>query len=101
ALFGSLKQCGFAGMRRSKDAGDVALLTTQPSNIMQSNASRTAAKSGKFSHLAFCFLPLLLFVLLALGLLGRGYWLLLPILFLQVTGPLLDLLTGWQDDVVF
>src|SRR2546421_4251833 len=84
-----------------KGAGDVALLTTEPSNIMQSNASKTVAKSGKFSHLAFCSLPLLVFVLLALGLLGRGYWILLPILFLQVAAPLLDLLTGCQDDVQY
>ncbi len=68
---------------------------------MNSNNSESAAKSGNYGHLAFCFLPLLLFVLLALGTLGRGYWLLLPSLFLLVLLPLLDLLTGWQDDVQF
>jgi alkane 1-monooxygenase len=50
---------------------------------------------------AFCFLPLVLFVLVALGVYGRGLWFLLPIAFLQVVVPLLDLLTGWQDDAHF
>ena len=49
-------------------------------------------------HIIFCFLPHALFVMLALGVLGGGWWLLLPIAFLQVALPVLDLITGWQDD---
>lgn len=64
---------------------------------MQSNSSATVAKSGKSRHIAFCFLPQLLIVLFALGVWGGGYWLVLPIVFLMVLVPLLDLLTGWQD----
>src|SRR5437016_4807596 len=74
---------------------------TEQSNTMQSNTSERLAKSGKYGHMACCFLPLLLFVLLVVGILGGGYWLLLPSLFLLVVMPLLDLLTGWQDDVHF
>ncbi len=86
---------------RPEKAQDSTQLTTEPFNIMRSPTSKNVAKSGKYWHVAFCSLPLLLIVLLALGLLGRGYWLLLPVLFLQVLAPLLDLLTGWQDDVQF
>lgn len=56
---------------------------------------------GKYRHIAFCFLPQMLFVLTAAGIFGRGWWFLLPILFLNVVVPLLDLFTGWQDDVRF
>ncbi len=55
----------------------------------------------KYRHIFFCFLPQLLFVLVALGVFGRGYWLLLPIAFLLVVVPFLDLLTGWQDTAHF
>ena len=68
---------------------------------MNSTATGSVQKAGKYRHLAFCFLPQLLFILLALGVFGRGYWLLLPALFLLVVVPLLDTLTGWQDDVHF
>lgn len=68
---------------------------------MQSPTSKIVAKSGKYWHVAFCSLPLLLIVLFVLGLRGRGYWLLLPVVFLQLVAPLLDLLTGWQDDVQY
>jgi alkane 1-monooxygenase len=54
--------------------------------------------SVKYRHIAFCFLPQLLFVLLVLGVLGGGYWLLLPSFSLLIVVPLLDLLTGWQDN---
>ena len=57
--------------------------------------------SGKHRHIVVCFLPQLLFVLLAWGVFGGGYWLLLPILFLLGVVPLLDLITGWQDNVHF
>ena len=66
-----------------------------------SNAANTAVKSGKHRHLFFCFLPLSIFVLLGLGIRGGGYWLLLPIVFLFLVVPLLDLVTGWQDTVHF
>jgi alkane 1-monooxygenase len=42
-----------------------------------------------------------LFGLLALGVWGRGYWLLLPALSLLVLVPLLDFLTNWQDTASF
>src|SRR5580704_10710465 len=64
---------------------------------MQSNPSQSAVH-GKFRHLMFCFMPLLLFVLLGLGIYERGYWLLLPTVFLLGVVPFLDLITGWQDD---
>src|SRR5690348_3990912 len=66
-----------------------------------SNTAKTAVKSGKHRHLFFCFLPLSIFVLLGLGIRGGGYWLLLPIVFLFLVVPLLDLVTGWQDTVHF
>ena len=65
---------------------------------MQSDASPGTSASGKYRHLVFCFLPQLLFGLLALGVYGGGYWLSLPLLFLLAVVPLLDLLTGWQDN---
>ena len=68
---------------------------------MNSTATESVQKTGKYRHLAFCFLPQLLFILLAVGVFYRGYWLLLPALFLLVIVPLLDTLTGWQDDVHF
>jgi alkane 1-monooxygenase len=55
----------------------------------------------KRRHVAFCLLPQLLFVLLALGAVYRGVWLLLPVVFLLVVVPLLDTLTGWQDSTHF
>ena len=57
--------------------------------------------NARHRHVALCFLPQLLFVLLALGVFYRGYWLLLPVLLLQFVVPLLDTITGWQDDVHF
>jgi hypothetical protein len=65
---------------------------------MESSSSAGQAKSAMNRHVLFCFLPHALFVMLALGLWGGGWWLLLPILFLQVALPLLDWITGWQDD---
>src|SRR5206468_7584716 len=53
---------------------------------------------GKHRHMAFALLPQMLFILPALGVwFGGGYWLLMPIVFLLVIVPLLDLVTGWQD----
>jgi len=46
-------------------------------------------------------MPLFLFVPLALGVCLRGWWLWLPIVFLQVVVPLLDWLTGWKDETNF
>jgi alkane 1-monooxygenase len=57
--------------------------------------------NGKYRHIAVSFLPHIPLLLLGLGILYRGYWLLLPALFLLVVVPLLDTLTGWQDDVAF
>jgi alkane 1-monooxygenase len=68
---------------------------------MQPGSSPSGAMSGKYRHLTFCFMPQLLFVLVALGVRGGGYWLSLPIIFLLFIVPLLDLLTGWQDNVHF
>lgn len=56
---------------------------------------------GKLRHVVFCFLPHVLFLMLTVGLVGRGWWLLAPALLLLVVWPLFDLLTGWQDDVQF
>jgi alkane 1-monooxygenase len=76
-------------------------LKAEKYKIIQSNTSESAAMSGKYRHIVVCFLPQLLFLLLAWGVFGGGYWLLLPILFLLVVVPLLDLITGWQDNVHF
>jgi alkane 1-monooxygenase len=65
---------------------------------MNATASKSVPPHGKYQHFASCFLPQLPFVLLALGGFYRGYWLLLPALFLLVIVPLLDKLTRWQDD---
>ncbi len=67
-------------------------------NLMQPNPSPSVKTPGKYRHVAFCFLPQVLFVLMALGIYGRGHWLSLPIVFLLVVVPMLDLLTGWQDN---
>jgi|SRR5581483_1897702 len=68
---------------------------------MHSGMSRSKSVWGKRQHIAFCFLPLMVFPLLGLGIYGRGAWLLLPVFFLLVALPFLDLFTGWQDDVHF
>src|SRR5262245_24780424 len=65
---------------------------------MQAKNSESLVRGEKYGHMAFCFLPLLLFALLAFGILGGSNWLLLPSVFLLVVVPLLDLLTGWQDN---
>lgn len=65
------------------------------------NASGRVPAHGKYRHIGFCFLPQLLFALLAVGLLYGSYWLLLPAFFMLVIVPLLDTLTGWQDTVHF
>jgi alkane 1-monooxygenase len=65
--------------------------------MVQSDQPQRSAMPGKGRHILFCFLPLFLFVLLGVGILGRGYWFSSPIVFLLVVVPVLDLLTGWQD----
>jgi len=70
---------------------------TSESQIPAVTMARGVSLGRKQRHLAFCFLPQSVFVLLALGLLGRGYWLALPLLWLFIILPLLDLLTGWHD----
>ncbi|WP_395745797.1 fatty acid desaturase [Prosthecobacter sp.] len=65
---------------------------------MESTAPASQSKKATSRHVAWCFLPHALFVLLALGVWGGGLWLLLPIVFLQVVLPALDWVTGWQDD---
>jgi alkane 1-monooxygenase len=77
------------------------ILTTEEPRTAQAGLAQKAPARGKWKHILFCFLPLMLFVMFALGILGRGYWLLLPVVFLQVVLPLADLMTGWQDDVHF
>lgn len=69
--------------------------------LTPSNEAKNALKRGKYRHLMACCLPLSVFVLLWPGLHGGGYWLLLPIVFLMVLMPLLDLITGWQDTAHF
>jgi alkane 1-monooxygenase len=69
---------------------------------MESMQVQASAKfPGKYLHFCLCFMPLFLFVLLAIGVYERGWWLLLPIVFLQVVIPALDLLTGWEDTAKF
>jgi alkane 1-monooxygenase len=63
--------------------------------------SESAPTSGKYRHIAFCFLPQVPCLLFALGAYYRGYSLLLPAFFLLFVVPLLDALTGWQDDAEF
>jgi len=77
------------------------MVKTEERDFTPADISSKVSVSGKYKHLVFCFLPLLLFVTLALGVLGRGYWLLLPIAFLLAVLPVLDLVTGWQDNVHF
>jgi len=62
---------------------------------------RVSSVPRKYPHMLWCWLPLSLFGLLALGILGGSYWMLLPVVFLLVVLPLLDLLTGWQDTAYF
>jgi alkane 1-monooxygenase len=64
-------------------------------------AQNTANLQGKFLHFCFCFMPLFLFVVLGFAIYERGWWLLLPIVFLQMLVPLLDLITGWKDTTKF
>src|SRR5262249_49578247 len=73
-----------------------ALLTIR---IMNPNGSEGPARTGKSLHVALCCLPQLLFVLLGAGLYFRGYWLLLPVIFLLLLVPMLDTVTGWQDTI--
>jgi alkane 1-monooxygenase len=68
---------------------------------MGSTIAESVPTNGKYRHIAACFLPQVPFVLLAVGAYYRGYWLLLPALFLLIVIPLLDTLTGWQDNVQF
>src|SRR5436305_6973430 len=65
---------------------------------MDSTATGSGLNKGKSRHLAACFLPQVISVLFAVGLFHRGFWLCLPFVFLFVLMPLLDTLTGWQDD---
>jgi alkane 1-monooxygenase len=69
--------------------------------LAPSNKAKNTLKRHKYRHLMACCLPLSVFVLLWLGLHVGGYWLLLPIVFLMVLIPLLDLITGWQDTLHF
>jgi len=70
-------------------------------NIAQSTPLRAEGKRGAWSHVVCCLLPQLPLVLFGLGIWGRGYWLLVLPLFLLVVVPLLDLISGWQDDARF
>src|SRR3954464_7514177 len=78
------------------------MVTPEAPSIAQSTIPGTLPVKGKRRHMVFTFLPQMLFILLVLGLfLGGGYWLLMPIVFLMVIVPLLDLVTGWQDNIHF
>src|SRR5687768_14343871 len=68
---------------------------------MNPTVSANGPSKGKYRHIGLCFLPQLLFVLLAVGVFYRVFWLLAPALFLVVVVPLIETLTGWQDDGQF
>jgi alkane 1-monooxygenase len=68
---------------------------------MQATTVTGTRKNGRLRHVIACLMPLSLFVLFALGLVGRGYWLLLPTLSLVLVLPLLDRISGWQDTARF
>src|SRR5438270_821057 len=68
------------------------------SAFLDSAPSEPALNRRKYRHIASCFLPQMPFALLAVGLVYRGYWLLLPAFFLLIVVPVLDTLTGWQDN---
>src|SRR4026208_2347733 len=68
---------------------------------MDSTAPESTRTAGKYGHFVSCFLPQVPFALLAIGAYYGGYWLLLPAVFLLVVLPLLDTLTGWQDNLQF
>jgi alkane 1-monooxygenase len=68
--------------------------------FVQSSQSQSVVTGRKYGLIFVCFMPQLLFVLVAVGIWGRGYWFALPIVFLMVIVPALDLLTGWQDNTV-
>lgn len=68
--------------------------------MLASDPTRTARK-GKFRHVASCLLPQMLIGLLVLGIWRGGFWLMPLTVFLMVLVPILDLLTGWQDDEHF
>lgn len=71
------------------------------SDMKQPGKSSGASARGKFRHLAFCFLPLALFPVLAAEIRAGGGWLGVLIAGLLVVVPLLDWLTGWQDEAQF
>ena len=69
---------------------------------MSETASESASnRGGRLGHFASCFLPHVPFVLLLVGLVYGGYWLLLPAFYFMVIVPALDAVTGWQDEVEF
>jgi len=68
---------------------------------MDSTAEQSAPNQAKYRHILASFLPHIPLLLLGLGIVYRGYWLLLPALFLLLAVPLLDTLTAWQDDAAF
>ena len=57
--------------------------------------------SGNMKHVACCYFPHMQFLFFGLGIYLGGLWLLLPLVFLLLIVPLLDLLTGWQDTAHF
>ena len=66
--------------------------------MLSGTVSESVSNPRRQRHIAFCFLPQAPFVLLAVGAVYGSYWLLAPAVFLLVVVPLLDLVTGWQDD---
>ncbi|HXT13922.1 MAG TPA: fatty acid desaturase [Candidatus Angelobacter sp.] len=65
------------------------------------HVQNTPNSPGKYLHICLCFMPLSLFVVMGFAIYRRGWWLLLPIVFLQVVLPMLDFVTGWQDRTKF
>jgi alkane 1-monooxygenase len=56
------------------------------------------AVSRKRRHVRWCLLPQLVFVSFAVAVVGGGLWSALPVVLLLVVMPVLDLVTGWQDN---
>lgn len=80
----------FSWQARLAEPSYTMMETTPP------HADRAAERISR--HVLLCCLPQVLILLLLPGLCYGGWWLLLPVVFLQIVVPALDMITGWQDD---